>query len=218
MNISLILFRNASPNNFFTILFPIGFLSYLLGSISFGLIIAKIFKLGDLRKQGSGNIGASNIMRISNKSFGVATLILDALKGAIPIIVCKYLNFCDLYIIIAGLFAVIGHMWPIWHKFNGGKGVATTFGIILTLNLYTGVIFALFWLSTFFAFRIASVASLFTMLISPIVYIFFTKNLGTFVVLFIIFLLIVYKHKTNINNLIKNKENKFNRKDYKFKM
>ena len=127
-------------------LFIIGIISYLMGSIPFGLILTRIFLKKDIREIGSGNIGATNALRTGNKLIGYSTLILDVLKAVIPVLYVK-INFPDT-VYISALFAFIGHVFPVWLKFKGGKGVATYVGILFSLNIIYGLVFGICWLIT----------------------------------------------------------------------
>ena len=176
-------------------------LSYLIGSIPFGFLLTKIFLKKDIRNIGSGNIGATNVLRTGNKSIGYATLIFDIIKAVIPIIYLK-LNYTD-YIPIASLCIFLGHVFPIWLKFKGGKGVATYVGILFSINLTLGLVFIGVWFFTFLISKYSSLSSLFGSLSVPIYLFFFTsQNLVFFSIMFI---LIIYTHKENIKRL-KNKE------------
>jgi len=179
----------------------ISILSYLMGSIPFGFILTKIFLKKDIRDIGSGNIGATNALRTGNKSLGYGTLFLDVIKAVIPVIYVK-LNYPD-YIFIASLCAFLGHVFPIWLKFKGGKGVATYVGILFSINLTIGFVFLGVWFFTFLISKYSSLSSLFGSLSVPIYLFFFTsQNLIFFSIMFI---LIFYKHRTNVKRL-KNKE------------
>ncbi len=179
----------------------ISILSYLMGSIPFGFILTKIFLKKDIRDIGSGNIGATNTLRTGNKSLGYGTLFLDVIKAVIPVIYVK-LNYPD-YIFIASLCAFLGHVFPIWLKFKGGKGVATYVGILFSINLTIGFIFIGVWFFTFLTSKYSSLASLFGSLSIPIYLFFFTsQNLVFFSIMFI---LIFYTHRENVKRL-KNKE------------
>ncbi|MDC0453028.1 glycerol-3-phosphate 1-O-acyltransferase PlsY, partial [Candidatus Pelagibacter sp.] len=138
--------------------FIVGIVSYLMGSIPFGLILTKIFLNKDIREIGSGNIGATNALRTGNKLIGYSTLILDIAKAIIPVIFVK-INYPDL-IYIASLCAFLGHVFPIWLKFKGGKGVATYVGILFSINLLLGIIFAASWGIIFLMFRYSSLSSI----------------------------------------------------------
>ena len=122
-------------------------LFYVIGSLPFALIFTKLFGLGDIRKVGSGNVGATNVLRTGNKRLGYLTLILDILKAVIPVIYVK-LYYPDL-IFISALCAFLGHLFPVWLKFDGGKGVATFVGILISINIYYALIFGIFWVLTF---------------------------------------------------------------------
>jgi len=179
----------------------ISILSYLMGSIPFGFILTKIFLKKDIREIGSGNIGATNALRTGNKSLGYGTLFLDVIKAVIPVIYVK-LNYPD-YIFIASLCVFLGHVFPIWLKFNGGKGVATYVGILFAINLTIGVVFIGVWFFTFLISKYSSLSSLIGSLSVPIYIFFFTnQNLVFFSIMFI---LIFFTHRENIKRL-KNKE------------
>ena len=179
----------------------ISILSYLMGSIPFGFILTKIFLKKDIRDIGSGNIGATNALRTGNKSLGFGTLFLDVIKAVIPVI-CVKLNYPD-YIFIASLCTFLGHIFPIWLKFKGGKGVATYIGILFSINLTIGFIFIGVWFFTFLTSKYSSLASLFGSLSVPIYLFFFTNQ--NLVFFSIIFILLLYTHRENVKRL-KNKE------------
>ena len=182
----------------------ISILSYLMGSIPFGFILTKIFLKKDIRDIGSGNIGATNALRTGNKSLGYGTLFLDVIKAVIPVIYVK-LNYPD-YIFIASLCAFLGHVFPIWLKFKGGKGVATYVGILFSINLTIGFIFISVWFFTFLISKYSSLSSLFGSLSVPIYLFFFTsQNLVFFLIMFI---LIFYTHRENVKRLKNKEENK----------
>ena len=183
-------------------LFIIGIISYLMGSIPFGLILTKIFLKKDIREIGSGNIGATNALRTGNKLIGYSTLILDVLKAVIPVLYVK-INLPDaLY--ISALCAFIGHVFPVWLKFKGGKGVATYVGILFSLNIIFGLVFGICWLIIFFISKYSSLASLIGSLSIP-VYILILEGLENVFFYVIMFILIFFTHRENIKRL-KNKE------------
>ena len=175
--------------------------SYFLGSIPFGFIITKIFLKQDIRNIGSGNIGATNVLRTGNKVIGYSTLILDILKAILPVIYIKF-NYPE-YVFISSLSVFIGHVFPIWLKFKGGKGVATYVGILFSLNLSYGIIFIITWGITFLVSKYSSLSSIFASLSIPIYMLFIDKNNLVFFI--IMFVLIFYTHRENIKRL-KNKE------------
>ena len=179
----------------------ISIFSYLIGSIPFGFLLTKIFLKKDIRNIGSGNIGATNALRTGNKSIGYTTLFLDITKAVIPIIYLK-LNFTD-YIFVASLCIFLGHVFPIWLKFKGGKGVATYVGILFSINLSIGLVFIVVWFVTFLISKYSSLSSLFASLTIPIYLFIFTNQ--NFIFFFIMFILIFYTHRENIKRL-KNKE------------
>ena len=175
--------------------------SYLLGSIPFGFILTKIFLKKDIRDIGSGNIGATNALRTGNKSLGYATLTLDITKAVLPVLFAKF-NYPD-YVYIASLSAFLGHVFPIWLKFKGGKGVATYVGILFSINLNLGSIFIVSWAITFLISKYSSLSSLVASLIVPLYLIFFKSYDSIFFI--IMFVLIFYTHRENVKRL-KNKE------------
>ena len=177
--------------------------SYLLGSIPFGFILTKIFLKQDIRDIGSGNIGATNTLRTGNKLLGYSTLALDISKAILPVLYVKF-NHPD-YIFIASLCTFLGHVFPVWLKFKGGKGVATYIGILFSINLIYGFIFIIGWLTTFLISKYSSLSSLVASLIIPIYLIFFDNENSTFFI--IMFVLIFYTHRENIKRL-KNREEK----------
>ena len=175
--------------------------SYLLGSIPFGFILTKIFLKKDIRDIGSGNIGATNALRTGNKSLGFATLALDIGKAVLPVLYIKF-NYPD-YVFIASLSTFLGHVFPIWLKFKGGKGVATYVGILFSLNLILGFVFVVSWGITFLVSKYSSLSSLIASLIVPLYLIFFKNYDSIFFI--IMFVLIFYTHRENVKRL-KNKE------------
>ncbi|MDC3349318.1 glycerol-3-phosphate 1-O-acyltransferase PlsY [Candidatus Pelagibacter sp.] len=182
--------------------FIVGIVSYLMGSIPFGLILTKIFLNKDIREIGSGNIGATNALRTGNKLIGYSTLILDIAKAIIPVIFVK-INYPDL-IYIASLCAFLGHVFPIWLKFKGGKGVATYVGILFSINLLLGIIFTASWGIIFLMFRYSSLSSIVGSISIPI-YILITDQISNAIFFGIMFVLIFFTHRENIKRL-KNKE------------
>ena len=179
--------------------------SYFLGSIPFGYLLTKIFLQKDIREIGSGNIGATNVLRTGNKYIGYATLLLDILKAIIPIIFVKF-YYID-YLYIASLCVFLGHVFPIWLKFKGGKGVATYVGILCCLNIYLGISFGIVWLISFFIFKYSSLSSLLGSLSIPIVNFFLLKEDVIFFFI-IMFVLIFYTHRENIKRLLNRSESK----------
>ena len=180
----------------------IGIISYLMGSIPFGFLLTKIFLKKDIREIGSGNIGATNALRTGNKLIGYSTLLLDVMKAILPVLYVK-INHPEL-IYIASLCAFLGHVFPVWLKFKGGKGVATYVGILFTINILLGFIFCVSWLLIFLISKYSSLSSLIGSLTIP-VYIFFNDQMSNALFFGIMFVLIFYTHRENIKRL-KNKE------------
>ena len=180
----------------------VGIASYLMGSIPFGLILTKIFLNKDIREIGSGNIGATNALRTGNKLIGYSTLIFDIAKAVVPVIYVK-INYPDL-IYIASLCAFLGHVFPIWLKFKGGKGVATYVGILFSINILLGLIFVASWGIIFLLFRYSSLSSIIGSMSVP-AYILITGQINNTIFFAIMFILIFFTHRENIKRL-KNKE------------
>ena len=186
-------------------LFLIILVSYLFGSIPFGLLLTKIFLKKDIREIGSGNIGATNVLRSGNKILGYSTLVLDILKAVLPILYVKF--FMNDYLYISALSIFIGHVFPIWLKFKGGKGVATYIGILCCINIYLGISFGIVWLITFVMFKYSSLSSLIGALTIPIInFLFFNDQIFYFFI--IMFILIFYTHRENIKRLLNRTESK----------
>ena len=183
-------------------IFLIGIISYLMGSIPFGFILTKIFLKKDIREIGSGNIGATNALRTGNKTIGYSTLVLDILKAVTPV-VCVKIFYQD-FLYIASLCAFLGHVFPIWLKFKGGKGVATYVGILFAINIYFGIIFTISWFVTFFITKYSSLSSLLAAASIPI-YLLILTQFDQVIFFTIMFILIFFTHRENIKRL-KNKE------------
>ena len=197
--------------------------SYLSGSIPFGLILTKFFGGQDIRKIGSGNIGATNVLRTGNKFLAALTLVLDILKGYMPVIIS--LQYFPELIQLSCLLAFLGHIFPVWLKFNGGKGVATYLGILLALSIQLGLLFIFTWMVVSLIFKYSSVSSMFASLTVFVIYtareiagpIFKIMSDQTFktyeiaslsLLLFIFFILIIFTHRKNISNLKNKTEHK----------
>lgn len=190
-------------NIFLVILF-----AYLIGSIPFGIIISKIMGLGNLRNIGSGNIGATNVLRTGNKLAAILTLIFDLLKGAIAVIITYYI-FNDTTAQIAALSSFLGHCFPIWLKFKGGKGVATFIGISLALYWPAGILICLTWVLIAFLSRTSSLSALISSL-SSILWVWILGVPSAVFVMIVLTILIWYRHIENIKRIIKNTEPKIN--------
>ena len=177
--------------------------SYLFGSIPFGLILTNIFLKKDIRKVGSGNIGATNVLRTGNKTIGYLTLILDVLKAVAPVLYIKF-NFPEL-IYISSLSVFIGHVFPVWLKFKGGKGVATYVGILFSINYVLVLVFIFAWLMIFFISKYSSLGSILSSLIIPI-FIYFNLDYENEYFFIIMFVLILFTHRENVKRLINKEE------------
>ena len=180
----------------------IGIVSYLMGSIPFGFLLTKLFLKKDIREIGSGNIGATNVFRTGNKTIGYATLILDIVKAITPIIYVKF--YFPEFLYITSLCTFLGHVFPIWLKFKGGKGVATYVGILFAINIYFGLVFITTWLITFALCKFSSLSSLIASFSVPI-YLLILTQFDQVIFFTIMFVLIFFTHRENIKRL-KNKE------------
>ena len=177
-------------------------ISYLMGSIPFGFILTKIFLKKDIREIGSGNIGATNALRTGNKVLGYSTLILDILKAIIPVLYIKF--YFSEFIYISSLCVFLGHVFPIWLKFHGGKGVATYVGILFVIDIYLGLLFTFVWFFIFIISKFSSLSSLIGSISIPI-YFLFVSQFNDVLFFSIMFVLIFFTHRENIKRL-KNKE------------
>ncbi len=180
----------------------ISLISYLMGSIPFGFILTKIFLKKDIREIGSGNIGATNALRTGNKVLGYSTLILDILKAIIPVLYIKF--YFSEFIYISSLCVFLGHVFPIWLKFHGGKGVATYVGILFVIDIYLGLLFTFVWFFIFIISKFSSLSSLIGSISIPI-YFLFLSQFNDVLFFSIMFVLIFFTHRENIKRL-KNKE------------
>ena len=181
------------------------FYSYFLGSIPFGLIITKIFLGKDIRNIGSGNIGTTNVLRTGKKSLAAATLLFDVFKGYVSVIIAyKYFNEL---VYLSALICFIAHIFPIWLKFKGGKGVATYLGIIIGISFKLGIMFVVVWILTAIIFRYSSLSSILSSMMVCFYSIFANNEIQSYF-LFIIFVIIVFTHKENIVRLKNSKESK----------
>ena len=192
-------------NNIFLII-----IFYIIGSLPFALILTKIFGFGDIRNIGSGNIGATNVLRTGNKFLAFIVLCLDIIKGFIPFLICQiYFNDMNmLNQIVVCHFAVIGHIFPIWLKFKGGKGVATYIGLLFGLNAYFTLSFLIVWLIIAATTRYSSLASLIAILVAPVYFIFINFNFYIGVFFIYLALVIIIKHAENIKRLLNKTETK----------
>ncbi len=182
-------------------------IAYTLGSIPFGLLLTKAMGYGDIRRIGSGNIGATNAMRTGNKALGITTLVLDAAKGALAVSICHYYYGVE-YAALAALFVVLGHVFPVWLQFKGGKGVATSFGVFFALNWVLALAVCVLWGGVFLFTRISSISSLVSIGYSSVVA-YVVDNYLTALLCLCIAALIIFTHRTNIIRLLSGTENRF---------
>jgi acyl phosphate:glycerol-3-phosphate acyltransferase len=190
-------------------------LGYFLGSIPFGLILTRMAGLGDIREIGSGNIGATNVLRTGNKGLAALTLLLDGLKGTAAVLAARYLlpasaDLSAIVPVLAGFAAFLGHIFPVWLGFKGGKGVATYIGVLLGVYWPAGVLFIAFWLITAYFTRYSSFSALLASVLAPVAMLFAQVTGG--VVLLLMSALLIYKHRANIERLMAGTEPKIGQK------
>ena len=204
------------------ILFLIFIICYLIGSIPFGLILTKLFDNNDLRNIGSGNIGATNVLRTGNKTLALLTLILDLSKSFIPLFIFFKLyphpiinNFFNLIIVdkifltlIFGYFFVLGHCFPIWLKFKGGKGIATSLGVILSIDFFIGLCLLTIWILVFLIFKISSLSALISSTSFPILIFFKYEKVNLLYLSILLTIFVFFTHRANIIRLLKKEEKK----------
>ena len=189
-----------------------GVLAYLLGSIPFGLLLAKGMGYGDVRQQGSGNIGATNVVRVAGKLIGISVFLFDFFKAVFAIVLSRYWCGGDSVTLFIGLCAVVGHVFPVWLNFKGGKGVATAFGVLFTCSYIIAIISAVLWAVTFFVTRYVSLASVAALLSACLMGMYYAPNIQDAALLLAIIMLVVYRHKDNMIRLYNGQENKFSKK------
>ena len=183
--------------------------AYLLGSISTAIITAKAMGLPDPRTAGSNNPGATNVLRIGGKKAAAITLLGDALKGLIPVLIGRYVfKLDDSQLIWVGLAAFIGHLYPLYYGFKGGKGVATAIGVFLGLNLWAGLAFIATWLIMAKGFKISSLAALIATALSPLYFWLLTHNSSVVIGISLMAILIFVRHQSNLQNLLSGQEDK----------
>lgn len=191
-------------------------LAYLLGSVPFGLIVTRMQGFGDIRKQGSGNIGATNVTRVAGRKWGLVVLALDAIKGILAVMLAKWClhhGYCTpVAVPLSAAFAVLGHMFPLWLRFRGGKGVATTLAVLTSVYWPLGLVTVFVWLSVFFFTRISSLSSILSMLMLPSVALYFQDDTEHGVMYlglsFFLCVIVILKHHENINRLVQGQERK----------
>ena len=181
--------------------------SYILGSIPFGLVLTKIFLKKDIREIGSGNIGATNVLRAGKKTLGIATLLLDGLKAYTSVLIT--LNLSSDYVYLSALLCFLGHIFPIWLKFNGGKGIAVYLGVLFAFSIYLGFIFVVSWIIVLYLSKYSSLSSLISTLVI-FLYSIILNNFNMSLFFFIIFIIVIYTHRENISRIKDKTENKIN--------
>ena len=192
-------------------IFLVTLLSYLSGSVPFGLILTKIFSKVDIRKIGSGNIGATNVLRTGNKTLALTVLSLDILKGFLPLIILKnyfLLNNSEIIIYLIASLTILGHLFPIWLKFKGGKGVATYIGYLFSINYLLGLIFIFSWLIIAGIKKYSSLASILSLIILPFAAMLLSYENIILLLFFLISVIIISKHYYNILRLLNKTESK----------
>ncbi len=190
-------------------------LAYFIGSLPFGYMLARAKGIGDVRKMGSGNIGATNVFRSGGRNLGILTLLLDSAKGFLPVwLAARYFSLGDIWPYLCGLAAVCGHIFPVWLKFKGGKGVATTFGVILALMPLLALLVISVWGLVFGVYKMVSLASVLAAMAAPI-FAMLIYGLRPGIFMIIISLLILLKHKSNIQRILTGQEHSLNLKDQK---
>ncbi len=184
------------------------FCAYLIGSISTAIIVCKVLKLPDPRTQGSNNPGATNVLRIGGKKAAAITLIGDGLKGVVPVLIAHYLEFSLVDVALVALFSFLGHVYPVFFGFKGGKGVATFLGALLAINYIVGLGFIITWLFVAKVLKISSLSALIATLLTPVYFYLITSDVVASYVISIICLWIFYTHRENIKRILSGDEGK----------
>ena len=185
-------------------------LAYFIGSISFGILLSKVFKIQDPRSFGSRNPGATNVMRSGKKLVALLTLLGDMLKGTFVVLIVKFylnLNYDQVLLIAAAVF--LGHLFPVYHQFKGGKGVATALGVLLAIDFHVAILVLIIWLVIFLISRISSLSAITAALCLPLITFFMHVDQSFLLLSFFLSILLIYRHKENIKNLIEKKESNF---------
>ncbi|MDB4138847.1 glycerol-3-phosphate 1-O-acyltransferase PlsY [Methylophilaceae bacterium] len=183
--------------------------AYFIGSLSFGIIISYFFKLSDPRTTGSRNPGATNVMRTGNKVAALLTLLGDMLKATIVITVANYMNLSEIHLAVISIAVLLGHIFPIYYKFRGGKGVATALGILLGINWMLALAVFFVWLFVFTIWRFSSLAAIVATFTAPIISYYLGFSSEILWLNIIISTIVIYRHKANITNLLNGKEHRF---------
>ena len=184
-------------------------IAYFIGSLSFGILASKIFSISDPRTMGSKNPGATNVLRTGNKYAAIFTLSGDMLKATLVVMVALSYEISGLPLIALSLAVLLGHIFPIYHGFKGGKGVATALGILLAINWVLALCVLFVWLLFFLIFRYSSLSAIISSLAAPFIAYFLNQGQTIVIIASLVALLIVYRHQSNINNLLHGKEASF---------
>ena len=185
-------------------------LAYFIGSISFGILLSKIFKIQDPRSFGSKNPGATNVMRSGKKFVALLTLLGDMLKGTLVVLIAKYyLNFNDDQVLLIAAVVFIGHLFPVYYQFKGGKGVATALGVLLAIDSSIAIIVLLIWLIVFLVSRISSLSAITAALCLPLITFFMHIDQNFLWLSLFLSMFLIYRHKENIKKLLEKKESNF---------
>ena len=185
-------------------------LAYFIGSISFGILLSKVFKIQDPRSFGSKNPGATNVMRSGKKLVALLTLLGDMLKGTIVVLIAKlYLNLTYDQVLLIAAAVFLGHIFPVYHQFKGGKGVATALGVLLAIDIHIAILMLIIWLVIFLTSRISSLSAITAALCLPLITFFKHVDQSFLLLSFFLSILLIYRHKENIKNLIEKKESNF---------
>ena len=191
-------------------------LAYLLGSLSFAVIVSRAMRLDDPRSYGSGNPGATNVLRSGNKLAAILTLLLDALKGAAAVLLARFLaerlGYGDGIVALGGLAAFLGHLYPVFFRFQGGKGVATAAGVLLALNLWVGLLGLATWLAVAILTRYSSLAALVTALLAPVYVYLLHGDSQVVIAVAVMSVLLIWRHRANISKLLNGTESKLGSK------
>ena len=185
-------------------------LAYFIGSISFGILLSKVFKIQDPRSFGSRNPGATNVMRSGKKFAALLTLLGDMLKGTFVVLIAKlYLNLTYDQVLLIAAAVFLGHLFPVYHQFKGGKGVATALGVLLAIDIHIAVLVLIIWIVIFLISRISSLSAVTAALCLPLITFFMHVDQSFLLLSFFLSILLIYRHKENIKNLIEKKESNF---------
>jgi len=185
-------------------------LAYFIGSISFGILLSKVFKIQDPRSFGSKNPGATNVMRSGKKLVALLTLLGDMLKGTIVVLIAKlYLNLTYDQVLLVAAAVFLGHLFPVYHQFKGGKGVATALGVLLAIDIHIAILVLIIWLVIFLISRISSLSAITAAICLPLITFFMHVDQSFLLLSFFLSILLIYRHKENIKNLIEKKESNF---------